>query len=154
MKTAKQFRKEYEELIKQEESKKLDEEQLKRIEEFLDKQEVRVDDSSFVFPEKIRPNNLVELTNNGYYIDFIQSDENKTSFRYYDYINDLFINDSNNIDYDISKNSKDSRIDDVYGHMKSKKKDDIFYIDTDLISKSKEIEDAFKRIVNGVYGLK
>ena len=153
MKTAEQFRKEYEELIKQEESKKLDEEQLKRIEEFLDKQEVRLDDFKFIFPEKIRPNNLVELTNNGYYIDFIQSDENKTSFRYYDYINDLFINNSNNIDYDISKNSKDSRIDDVYGHRKDKK-DDIFYIDSDLVSKSKEIEDTFKRIVNSVYGLK
>ena len=102
MKTAAEFLKEKEELIKIDKQKKEDEYQLKRIEEFLDKQKIDKDTTCFVFPEIIRDKNVNELEKAGYTI--LYRNDNKSTICL----------ESDFVDYDISKHSKESRIDNVY----------------------------------------
>ena len=101
MKTAAEFLKEKEELIKMDKQKKEDEYQLKRIEEFLDKQKIDKDTICFVFPEIIRDENVKELEKAGYTILYRNDDKSTICLE-------------SVVDYDISKHSKDSRIDNVY----------------------------------------
>ena len=102
MKTAAEFLKEKEELIKMDKQKKEDEYQLKRIEKFLDRQKIDKDTTCFVFPEIIRDKNVKELEKAGYTILYRNDDESTICL------------ESCFVDYDISKHSKDSRIDNVY----------------------------------------
>ena len=102
MKTAAEFLKEKEELIKMDKQKKEDEYQLKKIEDFLDKQKIDKDTICFVFPEIIRDENVKELEKAGYTI--LYRNDNKSTICL----------ESDFVDYDISKHSKESRIDNVY----------------------------------------
>ena len=135
MKTAAEFLKEKEELIKMDKQKKEDECQLNRIEEFLDKQKIDKDTTCFVFPEIIRDKNVKELEKAGYTI--LYRNDNKSTIC----LESCFV------DYDISKHSKDSRIDDVYNRKT---------INTDkknINNDKKEQKEAINDLLDTIYSM-
>ena len=135
MKTASEFLKEKEELIKMDKQKKEDEYQLKRIEEFLDKQKIDKDTTYFVFPETIRDKNVKELEKAGYTILYRNDDKSTICL------------ESCFVDYDISKHSKESRIDNVYNRK---------IINTDkknINNDKKEQKDAINDLLDTIYSM-
>ena len=134
MKTAAEFLKEKEELIKMDKQKKEDEYQLKRIEEFLDKQKIDKDTIYFVFPETIRDKNVKELEKAGYTV--LYRIDNKST---------IFLESV--VDYDISKHSKDSRIDNVYNRktINTGKKN--------INNDKKEQKDAINDLLDTIYSM-
>ena len=134
MKTAAEFLKEKEELIKIDKQKKEDEYQLKRIEEFLDRQKIDKDTIYFVFPETIRDKNVKELEKAGYTV--LYRIDNKST---------IFL--ENIVDYDISKHSKESRIDNVYNRKT---------INTDkknINNDKKEQKEAINDLLDTIYSM-
>ena len=134
MKTAAEFLKEKEELIKIDKQKKEDEYQLKRIEEFLDKQKIDKDTTCFVFPEIIRDENVKELEKAGYTILYRNDDKSTICLE-------------SVVDYDISKHSKDSRIDNVYNRktINTGKKN--------INNDKKEQKDAINDLLDTIYSM-
>ena len=134
MKTAAEFLKEKEELIKIDKQKKEDEYQLNRIEEFLDKQKIDKDTTCFVFPEIIRDENVKELEKAGYTI--LYRNDNKSTICLESFV-----------DYDISKHSKDSRIDNVYNRktINTGKKN--------INNDKKEQKDAINDLLDTIYSM-
>ena len=134
MKTAAEFLKEKEELIKMDKQKKEDEYQLKRIEKFLDRQKIDKDTTCFVFPEIIRDKNVKELEKAGYTILYRNDDKSTICLE-------------SVVDYDISKHSKDSRIDNVYNRktINTGKKN--------INNDKKEQKDAINDLLDTIYSM-
>ena len=134
MKTAAEFLKEKEELIKMDKQKKEDEYQLKRIEKFLDRQKIDKDTTCFVFPEIIRDENVKELEKAGYTILYRNDDKSTICLE-------------SVVDYDISKHSKDSRIDNVYNRktINTGKKN--------INNDKKEQKDAINDLLDTIYSM-
>ena len=119
MKTAAEFLKEKEELIKIDKQKKEDEYK---------------DTIYFVFPETIRDKNVKELEKAGYTV--LYRIDNKST---------IFL--ENIVDYDISKHSKESRIDNVYNRKT---------INTDkknINNDKKEQKEAINDLLDTIYSM-